>query len=249
MSPTGTSQTRLIVLRGNSGSGKSATARALRERLGRRLALVKQDYLRRIVLKARDTADGPHYGLIEQTVRYALDAGYDVVLEGILHRQRYHFLLDSLARDHRARRLRTTSTSPGRRPCGGTPHDRSRPSSAPMRCGAGTARAIFWAGPRNGSCRKQPRWPKPPSASSPSSTRPGPRNARDRPLTTSIAVTGEHVNASAPRLLSSTVLQPMASRTAIRPSAVFLKDGKQSGVGVFSVSGVVGPRPRAWRGC
>ncbi|WP_263248678.1 AAA family ATPase [Saccharopolyspora rosea] len=101
MSPTGTSQTRLIVLRGNSGSGKSTTARALRERLGRRLALVEQDYLRRIVLKARDTADGPHHGLIEQTVRYALDVGYDVVvLEGILHRQRYLPLLSRLRDDH-----------------------------------------------------------------------------------------------------------------------------------------------------
>lgn len=77
----GTDQSRLILLRGNSGSGKTSTARALRERLGRRLALVEQDYLRRTVLKARDTPDGPHYGLIELTVRYALDAGYDVVLE------------------------------------------------------------------------------------------------------------------------------------------------------------------------
>lgn len=93
MNQTGTAATGLIVLRGNSGSGKSTTAWALRERLGRRLALVEQDYVRRIVLKARDTADGPHYGLIEQTVRYALDAGYDVVLEGILHRGRYHDLL------------------------------------------------------------------------------------------------------------------------------------------------------------
>lgn len=101
MSSTGTSQTRLIVLRGNSGSGKTTTARALREHLGRQLALVEQDYLRRIVLKARDTIDGPHYGLIEQTVRYALDASYDVVLEGILHRQRYHDLLARLAREHR----------------------------------------------------------------------------------------------------------------------------------------------------
>lgn len=101
MSSTGTSRTRLIVLRGNSGSGKTTTARALREHLGRQLALVEQDYLRRIVLKARDTVDGPHYGLIEQTVRYALDAGYDVVLEGILRRQRYHALLARLAREHR----------------------------------------------------------------------------------------------------------------------------------------------------
>lgn len=100
MNPTGTAATGLIVLRGNSGSGKSTTAWALREHLGRRLALVEQDYVRRVVLKARDTADGPHYGLIEQTVRYALDAGYNVVLEGILHRGRYRDLLARLARDH-----------------------------------------------------------------------------------------------------------------------------------------------------
>jgi predicted kinase len=97
----GTEHSRLIVLRGNSGSGKSTTARALRAHLGRQLALVEQDYVRRTVLKAPDTPDGPHYGLIELTVRYALNAGYDVVLEGILHRQRYRPLLERLARDHR----------------------------------------------------------------------------------------------------------------------------------------------------
>lgn len=100
---TGTPWTRLIVLRGNSGSGKTSTARALRDRLGCRLALVEQDYLRRIVLKSRDTPEGPHYGLIELTVRYALNAGYDVVLEGILHSQRYLPLLERLARDHQGR--------------------------------------------------------------------------------------------------------------------------------------------------
>jgi len=97
----GTEHSRLIVLRGNSGSGKTTTARALRARLGCQLALVEQDYLRRTVLKAPDTRDGPHYGLIELTVKYALNAGYDVVLEGILHRERYLPLLERLARDHR----------------------------------------------------------------------------------------------------------------------------------------------------
>lgn len=99
-SGAGTAQTKLIVLRGPSGSGKTATARALRERLGRRVALVEQDYLRRVVLKARDAVEGPHYGLIEQTVRYALDHGYDVILEGILHQDRYRELLDRLDGDH-----------------------------------------------------------------------------------------------------------------------------------------------------
>jgi guanylate kinase len=40
VTPTGTTATRLIVLRGNSGSGKSTVARAVRERYGRGCALV-----------------------------------------------------------------------------------------------------------------------------------------------------------------------------------------------------------------
>ena len=39
--PVGTSSTLLIVLRGPSGSGKSRTATALRERFGRGLAIVR----------------------------------------------------------------------------------------------------------------------------------------------------------------------------------------------------------------
>ena len=42
---TGHAGTRLVVLRGNSGSGKSTTARELRARLGRGVAWVEQDHL------------------------------------------------------------------------------------------------------------------------------------------------------------------------------------------------------------
>ena len=50
----GTGKTRLIVLRGNSASGKSSVAAGLREKYGRGLALVGQDNLRRVVLRERD---------------------------------------------------------------------------------------------------------------------------------------------------------------------------------------------------
>ena len=50
----GTRETRLIVLRGNSASGKSTVAASLRDRFGRGLALVAQDNLRRQVLRERD---------------------------------------------------------------------------------------------------------------------------------------------------------------------------------------------------
>jgi 2-phosphoglycerate kinase len=46
----------LIVIRGNSGSGKTTAAHEVRWRYGRGCALVEQDYLRRIVLREHDIA-------------------------------------------------------------------------------------------------------------------------------------------------------------------------------------------------
>ncbi|KQX61302.1 AAA family ATPase [Streptomyces sp. Root1310] len=97
----GTPETRLVVLRGNSASGKSAVAAGLRERFGRGLALVGQDNLRRVVLREHDRPGAANIGLIEAVARYALDAGYHVVLEGILHADRYGPMLERLRREHR----------------------------------------------------------------------------------------------------------------------------------------------------
>jgi hypothetical protein len=60
----GTEETRLIVLRGNSASGKSSVAAGLRDRFGRGLALVGRDNLRRIVLR------GANIVLIDTVARY-----------------------------------------------------------------------------------------------------------------------------------------------------------------------------------
>jgi predicted kinase len=100
---TGTNRTRLIILRGNSGSGKSTVARAVRDRYGRGCALVEQDYLRRIVLRERDVDGAIAPALIAQTVRFSLDHGYHVVLEGILGRSRHGAMLTELCRAHRGR--------------------------------------------------------------------------------------------------------------------------------------------------
>jgi predicted kinase len=98
--PTGSANTILIVIRGNSGSGKSSVARELQRRHGRGCALVEQDYLRRIMLRERDLPGGAAPALIAQTVRAALDHGYHVVLEGILRSDHYGDMLAGL-RDHR----------------------------------------------------------------------------------------------------------------------------------------------------
>jgi predicted kinase len=93
-------QRQLIVVRGNSGSGKSSIALALREHYGRGLAWVSQDLLRRQILREADRAGAPNIGLIDQVARYALAAGYHVVLDGILNAGRYEQMLAGLHRDH-----------------------------------------------------------------------------------------------------------------------------------------------------
>jgi adenylate kinase family enzyme len=91
----------LIVIRGNSGSGKTTAAHVIRRRYGRGCALVEQDYLRRIVLREHDGAEGAVApGLIAATAGHLLGAGYHVVLEGILHRERYAGMLARLIAEH-----------------------------------------------------------------------------------------------------------------------------------------------------
>jgi predicted kinase len=96
----GDASTRLLVLRGNSGSGKSTTAQEVRKRIGRGVAWVEQDYLRRILLREQDRPGAANIGLIDQTARYALDHGYHVVLEGIFYSPTYGDMLRRLIADH-----------------------------------------------------------------------------------------------------------------------------------------------------
>jgi adenylylsulfate kinase-like enzyme len=91
----------LIVLRGNSGSGKSTVAKLLRDTAiaqgsTSKIALIEQDYLRRIVLKEKETTGGDNIDLIAQTVRFALSHNYHVILEGILNAAHYRTMLEQL---------------------------------------------------------------------------------------------------------------------------------------------------------
>lgn len=101
---TGSGQTRLIILRGNSASGKSSTAAEIRRRHGRRdLAVVGQDNLRRDVLREQDTPAGANIGLIDLVTRYALSHGFNVIVEGIFRADHYAEMLMALIDDHRGR--------------------------------------------------------------------------------------------------------------------------------------------------
>ncbi len=95
-----TSSPHLIIIRGNSSSGKTTVASQLQHRLGRGVANVGQDHLRRIVLREHDVPDGDNIALIEQTVRHCLAIPYHVIVEGILYEPHYGAMLRRLLRDH-----------------------------------------------------------------------------------------------------------------------------------------------------
>lgn len=97
----GSASSRLIVIRGNSGSGKSVVAAGVRA--GRpygTLAVVGQDVIRRTILGTHDDQRLAAVGLIDLTARYALDRGFDVIVEGILNAKWYGRAFDALAQDH-----------------------------------------------------------------------------------------------------------------------------------------------------
>jgi hypothetical protein len=72
----------LVIIRGNSGNGKTTAARETRRRFGRGAALLEQDHLRRTVLREHDSAhiDPVAPAFITTTARTALDLGYHVIL-------------------------------------------------------------------------------------------------------------------------------------------------------------------------
>lgn len=101
MAATGSESTTLIVLRGNSASGKSTLASAIRDSRGPGIAIVGQDNLRRTVLRERDVPGGAYIGLVDTIARYALDHGYHTIVEGIFAADRCADMLTALRADHR----------------------------------------------------------------------------------------------------------------------------------------------------
>lgn len=100
MVEVGSESTTLIVIRGNSASGKSTIAASFRARCGPGIAIVGQDHLRRVVLKEKDKPGAANIGLIDLVTRYALDHGYTTVLEGIFYVAHYGEMLTGLRDDH-----------------------------------------------------------------------------------------------------------------------------------------------------
>lgn len=80
---------RLIVLRGNSGSGKTVVAKALQREFGRGTLLISQDVVRRDMLYAKDGPDTPALPLLTELLRFGSRHSDVVILEGILRADWY----------------------------------------------------------------------------------------------------------------------------------------------------------------
>ncbi|WP_035291895.1 kinase [Clostridium sp. KNHs214] len=87
---------KLIILRGNSGSGKTTTGRALQKKFGHGTMLVSQDVVRREMLFVKDGPDTEASQLLNELVLYGKKHCSIVILEGILNSGWYRKLFENL---------------------------------------------------------------------------------------------------------------------------------------------------------
>lgn len=91
---------RLFIIRGPSGSGKSTLSSALlqnwKEECSREVVYIEQDNIRNEMMKYVRDRRGASCSMIYQCAATALDAKYDVLIEGILNMKHYGPMLEKL---------------------------------------------------------------------------------------------------------------------------------------------------------
>lgn len=85
----------LIILRGNSGSGKSSVAKALQRKIGRNTLVIPQDSIRRDMLWVCDGKDTAALPLLIDLLHYGKKHCDYVILEGIMIADWYKPLFES----------------------------------------------------------------------------------------------------------------------------------------------------------
>lgn len=89
---------KLIILRGNSGSGKTTVAKELQNRFGRNTMLISQDMVRREILKVKDGENTQAIPLMEELLIYGNSHSDVVILEGIMYADWYKPLFELAVR-------------------------------------------------------------------------------------------------------------------------------------------------------
>ena len=80
---------KIIILRGNSGSGKTTVARALQKKFGYNTMMISQDEIRRNILWVKDGVDTKALPLMIELLKYGYEHCDVVILEGIMYDEWY----------------------------------------------------------------------------------------------------------------------------------------------------------------
>lgn len=90
---------KLIILRGNSGSGKTTIAKELQKKLGHGTMLISQDVVRREMLYVKDGEKPKVSELLFQLALYGKKHCNIVIMEGILTTKWYRELFERLKKE------------------------------------------------------------------------------------------------------------------------------------------------------
>ncbi|MBP3608813.1 MAG: kinase [Lachnospiraceae bacterium] len=85
---------KLIILRGNSGSGKTTIAKELQNRFGANTMCISQDVIRRDILKVKDGENTLALPLMKELLLYGNRNSEIVILEGIMYADWYQPLFE-----------------------------------------------------------------------------------------------------------------------------------------------------------
>lgn len=84
----------IIIIRGNSGSGKTTVAKELCKKLGSDCMLLSQDVIRRDILHTKDGENNTAIDLLKMLIMYGKTQSKIIILEGILKFQWYSSIFD-----------------------------------------------------------------------------------------------------------------------------------------------------------
>ena len=85
---------KLIILRGNSGSGKTTIAKEIQKNFGRNTMLISQDVIRRDMLRVKDGENTEAISLMKELLAYGREHSDIVILEGIMYDEWYNPLFN-----------------------------------------------------------------------------------------------------------------------------------------------------------
>ena len=88
---------KLVILRGNSGSGKTSVAKDLQKKFGRNTMLISHDIIRMEMLFAKDKEALP---LIVNLLKYGRKNSEITILEGILDSEQYRPLFETAVSEY-----------------------------------------------------------------------------------------------------------------------------------------------------